>query len=85
MESNMTDLTQTPPRLPQLWKRLDKALLLTGLVLLAVAIFDPANLFPTFKFTPGRPMESGALPLVCHPRHRLCASHGRRDPVEQGV
>lgn len=51
MESNMTDLTQTPPRLPQLWKRLDKALLLTGLVLLAVAIFDPANLFPTFKFT----------------------------------
>lgn len=47
----MTDLTQTPPRLPQLWKKLDKAMLVTGLVLLAVTILDPANLFPTFKFT----------------------------------
>lgn len=47
----MTDLTQTPPRLPQIWKKLDKALLVTGLILLAVVIFDPANLLPTFKFT----------------------------------
>lgn len=47
----MTDLTQTPPRLPQLWKKLDKALLLTGLVLLAVALLDPGNLLPTFQFT----------------------------------
>ncbi|SFJ91239.1 permease [Celeribacter neptunius] len=47
----MTDLTQTPPRLPQLWQKLDKALLFTGLMLLAVAAFDPGNLLPTLQFT----------------------------------
>ncbi|PTQ67000.1 permease [Celeribacter persicus] len=48
----MTDLTQTPPRrLPVLWKKIDKALLLTAFVLLAVALFDPANLWPTLRFT----------------------------------
>jgi len=32
----MTDLTQTPPKLPMLWKKTDKALLLAGLVLISV-------------------------------------------------
>ncbi|WP_460272343.1 permease [Celeribacter sp. ULVN23_4] len=47
----MTDLTQTPPRQPSLWKKTDKALLLSALVLIAVAVFDTANLLPTFEFT----------------------------------
>lgn len=49
----MTDLTQTPPRLPQVWKKLDKALLVAALVMVAVAIFDPANVLPTVTFTLG--------------------------------
>ncbi|MCA0042582.1 permease [Celeribacter litoreus] len=47
----MTDLTQTPPRLPQIWKKLDKALLVTAVILVIVAIMDPANLWPTATFT----------------------------------
>ncbi|WP_066701839.1 permease [Celeribacter ethanolicus] len=47
----MTELTQTPPRQTSLWKKTDKALLLIALVLLAVALLDPTNLWPTLRFT----------------------------------
>jgi len=47
----MTDLSQTPPKLPMLWKKTDKALLLAGLVLLAVALFDTPALWDTILFT----------------------------------
>ena len=47
----MTDLSQTPPKLPMLWKKTDKALLLAGLVLVAVALFDPPVLWDTIRFT----------------------------------
>ncbi|WP_339696257.1 permease [Celeribacter baekdonensis] len=47
----MTDLTQTPPKLPMLWKRTDKALLLAAVVLLAVALFDTPALWDTVVFT----------------------------------
>lgn len=47
----MTDLSQTPPKLPMLWKKTDKALLLAGLVLVAVALFDTPALWDTILFT----------------------------------
>ena len=39
----MADLSTTPPRLPQLWKRLDKVWLGAGLVVLTVAVLDSAQ------------------------------------------
>lgn len=47
----MTDLTQSLPNVPHLWKKTDKALFLAGLVLLAVAVFDTPALWDTLRFT----------------------------------
>ena len=40
----MTDLSTTPPLLPRLWKKSDKALLFAATVLMAIAVFDPSGL-----------------------------------------
>ncbi len=50
----MADLSQsTPPTLPRLWKRLDKAWALVVLVPLAVALLDPARLGEVLGRTAG--------------------------------
>lgn len=46
----MSDFTTSPNPLPALWKRLDKAWLTTGLILLTVLILVPSELIPTLKF-----------------------------------
>ncbi|MCG6901480.1 MAG: permease [Rhodobacter sp.] len=46
----MTDLTQKPSALPTLWKRLDKAWLAILLIPLLLALFDPAQVWPTIRF-----------------------------------
>ena len=49
----MTDLTQRAPDLPGLWKRLDKAWLVIVLIPLILAVFDPAQVWPTITFAAG--------------------------------
>ncbi|MHC0053664.1 permease [Actibacterium sp. D379-3] len=46
----MTDTALTSPRLPALWKRLDKAWLLIALIPVLLAVFDRAQLWPTLDF-----------------------------------
>lgn len=46
----MTDAALPRPRLPALWKRLDKAVLAIVLIPLALAVLDPAQLWPTLGF-----------------------------------
>ncbi len=45
----MADTTQSPRN--SIWSRIDKAWLVTALILLAVAVFDPPQLSPTLTFT----------------------------------
>ena len=47
----MTDLTSSPKPLPSQLKRIDKAWAAIALILLAVAIFAPADFIPTLTFT----------------------------------
>jgi len=49
----MTDLSQRLPDLPGLWKRLDKAWLAILLIPLALALFDPGQIWPTVTFALG--------------------------------
>ncbi|MGC9370360.1 MAG: permease [Paracoccaceae bacterium] len=49
----MTETTQTAPRLPSLWKRVDKAWLAILLIPLLLAGLDPAQLWPTMRFAAG--------------------------------
>ena len=46
----MADLTQNSPNLPSLWKRIDKAWLAILLIPALLAIFDPAQVWPTITF-----------------------------------
>lgn len=46
----MTDLTQKTPDLPQIWKRIDKALLAIALIPVVLAVFDAAQVWPTLDF-----------------------------------
>ncbi len=46
----MTDLTSNFHHLPALWKRIDKAWLTSGLIVIAVAIFSTPDLIPTLSF-----------------------------------
>lgn len=47
----MADLTQSPPRIAMLWKRADKAWLVIGAILAAIAVLERAQLLPTLGFT----------------------------------
>lgn len=49
----MSDATQTAPRLPGLWKRIDKAWLVIALIPLVLALFDPAQVWPMLRFAAG--------------------------------
>ncbi len=46
----MTDLTGRLPNAPALWKRADKAWVAIVLIPLALALFDPARVWPTISF-----------------------------------
>jgi len=49
----MADTTQIPARLPAVWRRVDKAWLAILLLPLGVALFDPAQAWPTIRFALG--------------------------------
>ncbi len=55
----MTDTPLTPPRLPLLWKRLDKAWLAILLIPLVLALFDPAQVWPTLDFAARALLHTG--------------------------
>ena len=46
----LTDLTQKLPAPPRLWKRIEKAWLAIVLIPVVLAIFDPAQVWPTIDF-----------------------------------
>ncbi|SIO54997.1 hypothetical protein SAMN05444722_3448 [Rhodovulum sp. ES.010] len=49
----MADLTQSPARLPALWRRIDKAWLAILLLPAVLGLFDPAQVWPTVRFALG--------------------------------
>ena len=57
----MSDLTQSPHNMGTIWKRIDKALLVIVLIPLMVAIFDPAQLWPTLRFAGGAIAQTGVF------------------------
>lgn len=46
----MTDVTQRLPRMPALWKRLDKAWVVILLIPVILGLFDPGQVLPTVRF-----------------------------------
>lgn len=49
----MADTTQSPARLPALWRRIDKAWLAALLIPATLGLLDPGQVWPTLRFTAG--------------------------------
>jgi len=60
----MTDMTQKMPRLPGLWKRLDKAWLFILMIPVVVAVLDPPQLWPTLVFAANAIAHTGVFIVV---------------------
>ena len=57
----MSDISQRPPSLVGLWRRVDKAWLTIVLIPLLLAAFDPSRLWPTIAFAGGAIAQTGVF------------------------
>ena len=60
----MADLSYPTPRLPDLWKRIDKAWLAVLIIPVLVLIFDPGQFWPTLIFASAAMGETGIFIII---------------------
>ena len=60
----MTDLSQRSPSLPGFWRRIDKPWLLVVLIPALVALFDPAQFWPTIQMVAGAMSHTGIFIVI---------------------